>query len=402
MVACWSNLLGATTASAADEPPPPPIVSAAPGKGFSIESGNGRFLMNLRGRIQLRESVAAVIPSGENSHEITSSASVYTTRVLMQGHTFSKDIKYALQLALAPRDFKDGAVSPVYDAYVDLTHSKDASVRLGQMYVPFDRIRTTSESELQLPDRAASVGELNLDRDVGAYVYSNAVGGEDGIFAYRLGVFGGSGISMAGTFKEPGGLGVVRLELNPFGPFDANSEGDLERREDPGLSIGAAAAYNANTPRVRSTTSTAFSNGGTADYLHLAADAVFKLRGFGFVGEFIMRDATEDTVETTDETGNPVVEPTRSGWGVVAQPSMMLSREIEVAGRYGHTEAMDGTDQALVDSLAKRSEEIALGLNWYLNKHKLKVQAGWSLFFGADQPAGDGEHLASVLLDATF
>jgi len=389
------------TANAADEAPPP-VVSASPGKGISVESGDGRFLMNLRGRIQLRESVALAIPSGETSHELTSSASVYTARILMQGHTFSEDIGYALQLALAPRDYKDGAVSPVYDAYVDLTHSDDASVRVGQMYVPFDRIRTTSESELQLPDRARVVGELNMDRDVGAYLYSNHVGGEDGVFAYRLGVFGGSGISMATVFKEPGGIGVVRVELNPFGPFDANSEGDLERREDPGLSIGAAAAYNANTPRARSTTSTTFSNGGTADYLHVAADAVFKLGGFAFVGEFIMRDAADDTVETTDETGNPVVEYTRSGWGVVAQPSIMVGPKVEIAGRYAHAAAMDGTDPALVDDLDKRSEEIAAGLSWYLNKHKLKVQGGWTLLFGPEQTAGDGEHVGSVLVDATF
>ncbi len=401
MVSCSLRLLW--SAAFAAEEPEAPVVSGTPGKGISVESADGRFLMNLRGRVQLRESLAATIPTDETTYELTNSISVYTARILMQGHTFSEDVKYALQLALAPRDYKDGAVSPVHDAYVDLTHSDDASVRVGQMYVPFDRIRTTSESELQLPDRARSIGELNLDRDVGAYVYSNHLGGDDGIFAYRIGVFGGSGISMASAFRDfPSGLGVVRIELNPFGPFDANSEGDLERRDEPGLSVGGAAAYNANTPRERSTTSTAFSNGGTADYLHVAADTVFKLQGFAFVGEFILRDAAEDTIETTDETGNPIVEYTRSAWAVIAQPSIMVGPKVEIAGRYGHTDAMEGTDPELLEDLDQRSEEIAAGLSWYLNKHKLKVQAGWTLLFGPEQPAGDGEHLGSVLLDATF
>lgn len=400
MVSCWLMLL-APRASAADEPAPP-IVSDAPGRGLSVESADGRFLMNLRGRFQLRASMTAIVPSGETTRDVTTSAAVHTARIMLQGHTLSEDVKYLLQLAVAPRDFRDGAISPVYDAYLGLTHSPDASVRVGQMYVPFDRMRTTSESSLQLPDRPRPISELSLDRDVGAYVYSDHLGGKDSVFAYRLGVFGGSGISGASLFEEPGGLGVVRLELNPFGPFDAGSDGDLERREDPGLSIGAAVAYNANTPRARSTTSTTYSNGGTADYLHACGDVVFKMRGFAIQGEVILRDAAKDTVETTDAAGNPVVQFTRSAWAVVVQPSIMVSDEVEIAARYSHAGAMDGTDPALLADLESRSEEIGAGVSWYLNKHRLKVQGGWTLLFGPEQPVGDGEHLASILVDASF
>ncbi len=401
MIVCVLLLLGSSIATAADDEKPSPVVSGAPGKGLSVQSADGRFLLNLRGRFQLRESFAASAPDDAGNRDVTFGTSVYTTRIWLQGHTLSKDIKYLLQLAVAPRDYRDGSISPIYDAYLDLTHSPDASVRIGQAFVPFDRLRTIREFALQLPDRPKAIGEFSLDRDIGAYVYSDHVGSEEGVFAYRLGVFGGGGPNVT-TMKEPGGLGVVRLELNPFGPFDADSEGDLERREEPGLSIGAGFAYNANTPRARSTTSTTFSNGGTADYLHAAGDVVFKLRGFAIEGEVILRDAANDTIVTTDDAGAEVVEYTRSGWGAVVQPSIMLGKEIEVAARYSHSVAFDGTDPALISDVAIRGEEIGAGVSWYLNGHRFKVQGGWTLLFGSERSAGDGEHAASVLVDAMF
>jgi hypothetical protein len=383
----------------AAETPSPPVVSGKPGYGLTVESADGKFAMNVRGRIQLRESIAAA-PDDEGNLDVSMDTTVYTTRVWLQGHTFDQNIKYVLQLALAPRDFKDGAISPVYDAYLDLTFEPNASVRVGQSLVPFDRLRTVSEHALQLPDRPTPITEFSLDRDIGAYVYSDHVGGDEGVFGYRAGVFSGAGTNVTAA-HEPGVLGVVRLELRPMGPFDDNNEGDLERRVDPALALGVAAAYNTNTPRARSTTSTTFT-GGTADYLHLAGDLVFKWRGFSVEGEFISRDAADDTIESEDDLGTPVTEYTRSGWGVIVQPGMMLTKKVEIAARYCHSEASDGTDPALLDTLAVAGGEVGAGLSWYLNEHRLKVQGGWTALFGPDRPFGDAEHAGSVLVDAMF
>lgn len=378
----------------------PPVVEAAPGKGLTIRSADERFSMTVRGRVQLRDTLSVAAPDDDGARALANQTQVYTTRLALQGYTLSKDVKYNLQLAFSPRDFRDGTISPIYDAYLDLTPSPDASVRVGQMFVPFDRLRTIREFALQLPDRPRVVSELSLDRDVGAYVYSDHLGGARSPVAYRLGVFGGGGPNNLAA-HELGGLFVGRVELRPLGAIDDDSEGDLQRREEAGLAIGAAAAYHLNSPRARSTTSTVYV-GGTADYLHLAGDLVFKARGLALEGEVVYRDAGEDEIVSTDETGTELVEYTRSGWGAVVQPSYLLTRRVEVAARYGRMAAADGTDPSFVEEMATRENEVAAGLSLYLNEHRFKVQAGWQTYFGDEAGFSNGEQAVHALVDVSF
>lgn len=377
----------------------PAEVTAVPGRGFTVETADGKFALNIRGRIQLRETVLAGAPDDEGARKLTASTQVATTRIYFSGHTLSEDVKYTLQLAVAPNDFRDGTISPIFDAFLDLTHNPNASVRVGQLFVPFDRARTIREFALQLATRPRPVSELTLDRDVGAYLYSNELGGEGSPIAYRLGVFGGGGGNqLAG--KEPGGLGVARVELHPFGYMqDADSEGDLEIREEPGLAIGAGAAYNLNTNRARSTTSATFT-GGTTDYLHLAGDAVFKWRGAALMGEVLYRDASADAIVSTGDDGVEVSEATRSGVGWLVQPSLMLTKKAEIAARYSHQRALDGTDPAYVSELEAKEHEVAAGLNWYENGHRFKVQSTWVALFGPS--FADAEHAGYLLVDMSF
>jgi hypothetical protein len=389
-------VLAALDAHAAD----PPTVEGGVGKGLTVASADGRFSMNVRGRVQLRDSLFVAAPDDEGARELTHQTQVYTTRMWLQGHTLSKDLKYTLQLALSPRDFRDGTLSPIYDAFFDLTANPNLSLRVGQMFVPFDRLRTIREFSLQLPDRPRVVSELTLDRDVGAYLYSDHLGGDRSPLAYRLGVFGGGGPNNAGP-HELGGLVVGRVELRPLGPIDDDSEGDLDRREEAGLALGVGAAYNLNTPRARSTTSTVY-EGGTADYLHLAADVVFKARGFAIEGEVVYRDAAQDEIVSVDDAGAEVIEHTRSGWGAVVQPSLLLTEKVELAARYGRMTADEATDPAFVEEMVTRENELAGGLNLYLNKHRFKVQTGWSTWFGDEGGPSSGEQAANVLLDVMF
>jgi hypothetical protein len=390
----------ATLAFAADPPAEPPTVGASPGRGFTVATADGKFSMNIRGRIMLRETLTAAIPDDAGERDLSMATQVWTARVYLQGHTLSEDTKYVLQLAVAPNDYRDGTISPIFDAYLDLTHNPNASVRIGQLFVPFDRARTNREFALQLATRPRPVGELTLDRDVGVYLYSNGLGGESSPLAYRVGVFGGGG-GNALSGKEPGGLGVARVELHPFGYMaDADSEGDLERREEPGLAIGAGAAYNVNTNRARSTTSTTYV-GGTTDYLHLAGDVVAKWRGAALMGEVLVRDASADEIVSEDDTGAQVIEATRSGWGWLVQPSLMLTDKLEVAGRYSHMTASEGTDPKFVDELAAKENEVAAGLNWYQNGHRFKIQTTWVALFG-EAGFGDAEHGGYLQLDVSF
>jgi hypothetical protein len=222
--------------------------------------------------------------------------------------------------------------------------------------------------------------------------------GLGGKLFYALGVFGGDGRNRS-VVSDPGMLYVARLAVTPFGTFDDNSEGDLDRKAEPRLMIGLAAAYNHHTDRQRSTTGPRFTL-GTFNYFPGAADLVFKYAGWSVMAEGLFINSAVDSHTGIDAMGDAVTERSRSGWGYLVQTGMMLSNNIEVAGRWGHQGTIGTTDtrhQALVDAQA---HEATLAANYYLNKHYFKFQFDVGLRFG--QWSNPKEHVARLQVDAQF
>ncbi len=389
----------AVPAWAADPAPPPEVVfKGAPGQGLTVSVGDG-FSLNLRGRLQLRYQLG--LPPGTPSRP-QQQVSVGTARLWFSGHLYRPELTYMLQLALAARDYRDGAISPIFDAYLDWKPHRDLAVRAGQFFVPFDRLRTVREFALQLADRPRPVGELTLDRDVGIQLYSDRFLGATSPLAWRVGLFGGGGINLADT-RTPGALLVGRLELRPLGPIDDDSEGDLERRAAPGLALGIAAARNWNSNRLRSTTGTRFT-GGVTDHLHLAADAVFKWRGVALQGEYLWKRASVNAISSTRPDGTPLIEPTRSAHGWIAQASYTFQPPVELVARVSQLFPLRGTDPSLISELDRLGQETALGANYYLNGHRFKVQADWIVRtpVGLLPDFSAADHLLHLQLDLTF
>src|SRR5690606_12803858 len=259
-------------------------------------------------------------------------------------------------LAVAGRDYRDNAISPVYDAYIDWKAHRDINLRAGQFFVPFDRLRTVREWALQMVNRPIPVGEMTLDRDVGLLAYSDRFLGDRSPVAWRIGVFGGGGTNLT-RGKKPGALVVARVELRPLGPMDDDTEGDLERRRRPALALGIGGAGNFNTNRLRSTTGPVF-QGGTTTYAHGTADLVFKVRGFAIQGEYLIKRAAHDTIESITEEGDPRIEATRSGQGWIAQLSYVFDPPIEIVARLSATYAFRGTDPVWREELRLRGQEV--------------------------------------------
>ncbi|MDX2092265.1 MAG: porin [Kofleriaceae bacterium] len=382
----------------APEPPPkdtPIKLTAAAGKGITFKAGDA-FSLNLRARAQLRYQLHAPLPDTDGERIVDETVQVGTLRLWIGGHTLTPKLLYMIQLALAERDYRDGVISPVFDAFLDYKAHRDLSIKVGQYFVPFDRLRTVREFALQLADRPRPVAELTLDRDVGVTVYSDGFLGTP--LAYRFGVFGGNGINRATATAEVGPLVVGRLELRPFGPIDDDSEGDLERRKKPGLALGAGAAANFNTDRTRSTTGGRFAE--TTSYYHLAADAVFKWQGFALQLEYLWRGASK-LMFATETNGMVVTEYARPAQGWVAQASYTFDPPIELVGRASRMFAPSTSDPRLVDEIERLGQEYAAGANYYINGHQLKLQADW---IGRSGTNGTHrfEHLVHVQIDATF
>ncbi len=395
----------------APPPPPPPAkkekakeedkkkaapkITGAPGKGVTVEIDD-KFSLNIKARFQIRGQWNEY-RNQAGRRQLDSLATIQTARIYLSGHAYKPELQYTLQLAVAGRDYRDGATSPIFDAFLDWKAHGDFSIKAGQYFVPFDRLRTVREFALQMADRPFPVTELTLDRDVGVTFYSERF--LDTPLAYRLGAFGGGGTNLVNG-REAGGLLVGRLELRPLGPIDDDSEGDLERRKKPGLALGGGAASNWNTNRLRSTTGPTFT-GGTTDYAHLAGDLVLKWWGFAVQGEYLYKKASVATINSVDANGQPVVENTRSAHGWIAQASYTLPIPFEIVGRLSRFYVLRPTDPSLIREADRREQEVAAGLNYYLNGHKLKVQTDWI----ARMPGFDFEradHVVHVLLDATL
>lgn len=374
-------------------------LSGVPGKGLTVTIGDA-FSLNVRSRIQLRYQLNVPPPDADGERELQQLVNISTARLWFSGHVYSPKLTYMIQLAVAGRDFRDGTVSPIFDAFVDWKVHRDFNVRAGQYFVPFDRLRTVREFALQIADRPRPVGELTLDRDVGVTVYSERFLSDKSPLAWRLSVFGGGGTNLLAA-KEPGALLVGRLELRPLGPIDDDSEGDLERRAKPGLALGAGFAGNWNTNRLRSTTGATFA-GGTTDYVHAAADVVFKWRGLALEAEYLLKRASVDQIQSTTDDGEPLTEYTRAAQGWVAQASYVFDPPIEIVGRLSRMYASGGTDPRLVSEVEDFGQEIAAGVNYYLNGHRLKFQAGWVARTPSDFDFSVADHLAHVVFDATF
>lgn len=370
-------------------------VTAKPGSGFTVTSANRQSSLTLRPRIQLRDTFN--YEDGEPSNEVH----VRALRLSIGGHVLSQHLRYQIQLGFAPRDFDPNNRSPIYDAYLDYTRLESMSIRVGQFFVPFDRARTTREFALQLIDRQQVVRELTLDRDVGLMLYSDDAFGSKQRFGYALFVGGGEGRNRVGG--EPmGPLVVARLMVKPWGNFDDDSEGDLERRRSPKLALGIAGAYNVASSRVSSTYGNDF-HFGTVDQVNGAVDLVFKLRGWSFSAELLVRRALKDQLTATIDD-MPAVEHTRSGYGYFLQSGVMVHRMVELVGRWDDLYAWRGTDPAFIEYISRRGRQLVAGLNVYVFGHSLKIQADYTFAFGYDfdPRTNPGAHMARLQLDASF
>ncbi|QRN98708.1 porin [Archangium violaceum] len=370
----------------------PPIITAEPGRGILVRSPDDRYSLGLRARIQLRETFLHV--GNSDTNEIN----VKTLRLVVHGNVLVPELRYNIQLAFGGGDFETGSNSPIFDAFVDYTRFRDLNIRVGQFFVPFDRARTIREFALQLVDRQLVVRELSLDRDVGVMLSSNNLFGLRELLGYQFFIGGGDGRNRFAAYA-PGPITVLRLTLRPFGTFDDDQEGDLTRAARPRLALGVAAAYNFRTSRAQSTYGTAFT-AGTTNYTHLAADLVFKYRGFSLLAEGLWRRADVNVLERTETSGAVTREPTRSGYGYFVQGGMMVHPQVEVSARWEELFTRKGTDPQLVQLAQTQGKQLGGGVNLYLNGHALKLQGDYFYIFGS--AGGDARHLARLQLDASF
>jgi hypothetical protein len=361
---------GVTTPVAELAARPDPVIEGIPGRGLLVHVDE-RFSWSVRSRFQLRLQHVDRDAREPSPFTLEQAAQVSTARLWFGGHALQPELTWLLQLAIAPRDFRDGTVSPIFDAFIDYRLPKNFSVRVGQFFVAFDRLRTVREWALQMTERPLAVGELTLDRDVGIQFSADRFGGDRSPLAWRIGLFGGGGPNAVGS-RRPGMLAVARVELRPLGEIDDDIEGDLLRRDDLRLAVGVAAARHWNAHRVRATTGAVLT--GDVDFTHAAADLVVKWRGLAVQGEWLRRFADRPITDVDPARDDLRPDPVRSGWGWVAQASWIASVPVEWVVRVSEVRGDASADPAWIEVLDRAGRELGVGTNWYVNGHRFKVQ----------------------------
>lgn len=392
----------AVAAEARTNPEAPPSRAARVeyDRGLTIQSADGRFALSPGAWVQM---LYALLHDESVSPSIAQGLEVRRARIVLSGHVFGRHNRYFIQLGLSPADIRrnsgDVPLSPIFDAYFDFTHLRDAEVRIGQYRVPYNRQRVVPFGSLALVDRSVANFEFNLDRDVGLELHSNDLLGL-GYLRYHAGVFMGEGRD-ARAAGDSGLLYVVRLEGLPAGMFADYSETDLERTRGVSASIGAAYAFLDNGKGNRGVLGPPPSDGGTTDTHNFTADFLIKLRGLTLQMEGYYRHGTRDygDAEIVDDTGMRVPAPRaspRNGAGWFAQGDVLLGAlPLDVALRYGQVRGL-GSRSSLPDT-----DELAGGIGWFISGRAYRLNSEYSRVFRASD-IGSGTDLVRVSLRLGF
>ena len=339
-----------------------------PGKGVSLRSTDGRFVLNL----SLRTGFQYTVQQPHDGAPLKHGLELRRLRTVFWGNVFGLHNQYFIQLALAPRELqlRDGTPHshPAWDVYMQFDHLRDLTLRIGMYRPQYSRERLIQDINPLLVDRSLANAEFNLDRDIGLDLRSEDFLGL-GRLRYFAGVFMGEGRNAEGL-GDGGLLYTGRIDVLPLGLFDDYDAADLSRAKKLRMSFGAAYAYIDRAHADRGVLGNAPADGGTTDMHNATADALVKFAGLYLEGGWLWRRGTRNPGDAVDDAGDPI--PTaapRNGHGYFAQLGFLLPHTyLEPAVRISQVFAQ-GSDTALGDS-----SEVGGGLNYYLAGHNLKLQ----------------------------
>ena len=322
------------------------------GKGFYLETLDDKFKLEIGNRLQVRYTY-----DDDEGAENTSSFRVRRHKVFFTGHAFTKRLTYKVQWNLPAEDGR----GQLEDAYANFKFIDFFQMRGGQYKVPYNREELISSGKQQFVDRSIASEEFNLDRDIGVMFHAKPM---KGLFEYNLAVMTGAGINATKNTNDAM-LWTARFAVNPLGDFDAYSESDLKYEETPKLALGAAFATDDGSKMFVRDKVRSFKK--AVNTRQVTGDALFKWRGFSFLGAGFWREINAHTGESgfsrsgTNANGYTL----QAGYFV---PTPLLQKHLEFAGRYSY---FDPNLRTRKDS----EREWGGAVNWFFNDHNNKIQA---------------------------
>ena len=353
---------------------PRPQPAASPGPTMSWNSGVTTLLfpgvaqVRISNRVQVRftdqlPDEAVTLPGAAGPGDSLGSFRIRRAKFKIDGWFYRQWLLYELQLNWPAASVANPAAF-VEDANInwDLTKGdKKFMIKFGQYKVPFGQQELTSSGSQQFVDRSIVSNTYARGRDAGIQLWGRLLGDK---IEWRGGAFNGNGVGRtandndkfqynARIMFQPNGVVPLAAGLGNSGALF--SEADFETTDKPIWSV--AVNYEKND-FFRTTTATDLRD----DVWEF--DGLFKFKGFSATGAYFMREREPEPAASSA----PGAKFDSNGFFAQAGYLIGAKRQWEVVGRYGSfdpTSLTGGNDQT----------ETRGGLNYYYNRHALKVQA---------------------------
>lgn len=350
------------------------------GKGLiNIVAKDSSYSMSFAARFQSLYTTQWEYPLYEEFETGDSNILIRRSRLKFDGFAYSPKLKYKLELGLSNRDISGSTVytgnTPriILDAVLKWNFAGNFDLWAGQTKLPGNRERVISSANLETVDRSLLNSRFNIDRDVGLQLRHHFVLGENFVVKEALALSQGEGRNV--TAGNIGGFQYTgRVEFLPFGEFSDYTGADLKREPFPRLSVGVSYDHNNNAVRTRSnmgaymvTDTVLFET----DIITFYVDAMFKYRGWSFLGEYAKRNA--DTPIARNSDGTPTGDFVNVGSGLNLQTGYTFKNNFQVLGRYTNISI-----DPVISGLGIE-EQFTFTLSKYIVGHKLKVQTDLSL-----------------------
>ena len=296
------------------------------------------------------------------------------------------------------------ASTPLLDAYINYAVNDWLSIRTGRFQNPSNnREMQFYEGHLAMPDRSLlSRTFVETGREFGLSLTGSFGSAESFMVEPSLAVTSGDGINSFGSLSNDPDKGGVkfggRLDVYPFGHFDATSASDFERNETPKAVIGWATNYNmgASGPVGESHGEwLIFDENGQEQlphYLKNHIDLLAKWKGASLLAEYTNAAAYQLDGAYTSASLGTLLMPTEIsqylmlGNAFNIQGGYLLKNGLQLDVRFGQT--FPEFDQG--NSLLEVIDAIGGCLTWHVAEHALKLQASAEYLNFQERPQANG------------
>jgi phosphate-selective porin OprO and OprP len=359
-----------------------PFTPVTFGDGIEFYLPRSRFRMNLRFRMQNLADFNLMDNSPPNASAHEFDWAVRRLRMRMNGTVISPRLQYLLQLSFSRDDQNwDESQVPnvIRDAMIMYQVSDRWQLAFGQGKLPGNRQRVVSSGDQQFVDRSLVNQYFNIDRDFGFQARWSKQWRED-VLRWNVAITSGMGRNRS-VPADHRLFYTTRLEWLPNGEFSQNGdyfESDLAFEQKLKMSFAITSAFLDGAARNNGTVGPYFflpppENDQLArksPWVHYA-DALFKWRGTSLYLEWVTRQLSQ-----------PQVSPQQAflvGQGFNVQLGKMVSQNIELTARHSAI-----LPQQSVEDLYPRLRQWVVGTNYFLNGHRVKLQANMGRTEGID------------------